>query len=97
MRPFFTILLVSSSVFHSTAVAAFHLDQPAAPYGSALMDSGLSGRSPFTAATFPLTGLYTSAEALTNSTEAIALPGSTVSPGSTRISTNTISESCDWA
>jgi hypothetical protein len=44
------------------------------------MVSGLSASAALTSTTLPVTGLYTSEAALTDSTTALALPASTWSP-----------------
>src|SRR5690606_13733453 len=50
------------------------------PYASSLIVSGLSASAVLTSTTVPLTGLYTSHAAFTDSTTALAAPASTRSP-----------------
>src|SRR5512139_2933679 len=66
------------------------------PYGSWLISSGWPPRSALPATTSPLTGLYTSEAALTDSTTAQASPAATRRPAS-GASTNTRSPSACWA
>src|SRR5690606_13782895 len=62
------------------------------------MVSGLSASAELTSTTLPLTGLYTSEAALTDSTTAAALPASTLSPtlGSSTY-TRSPSRDCAWS
>src|SRR5688572_3598723 len=68
------------------------------PYASSLIVSGLSVSAALTSTTLPVTGVYTSEAAFTDSTTATAVPASTRSPtfGSSTY-TRSPSRPCAWS